>query len=109
MQLVNPIRAARGKSQSIAIDIMSNINLTLSFYRKLGGIFSSNPVSRWLRLAVEAGQRFGLPNWTHWDLTNICPDDALCATTSTTAVSNVRPSSSFLACVPHVCQRRVGR
>ncbi|CBJ48920.1 conserved unknown protein [Ectocarpus siliculosus] len=39
----------------------------------------------WVRKGYPAGQRFGLPNWTHWDLSNICPDDALCATTSTTA------------------------
>ncbi|CAN0309388.1 unnamed protein product, partial [Scytosiphon promiscuus] len=32
------------------------------------------------------GQRFGLPNWTHWDRSKICPDDSLCATiTASTA------------------------
>lgn len=35
----------------------------------------------------NSGQRFGLPNWTHWDRTNICPKDSICGTATTAMVS----------------------
>ncbi|CAM9914332.1 unnamed protein product, partial [Laminaria digitata] len=37
----------------------------------------------WVRKGCPAGQRFVLPNWTHWDRSKICPEDSPCATAST--------------------------
>ncbi|CAM9356881.1 unnamed protein product, partial [Choristocarpus tenellus] len=37
----------------------------------------------WVRKGFPAGQRFGLPNWTKWDLDKICPDETACRDAST--------------------------
>lgn len=46
------------------------------------------PFLQWMMCCLP-GQRFVLPNWTHWDRSKICPEDSPCATTSTAMVSHM--------------------